>query len=184
MKYWRPSPIEWVALCVLPPSVLVLAGMNVWLVSWQPDISPSLGAASQAAPVAAFVLPPSRRAASGSKPHAYSEILARPLFHASRRPPPEVVAAPASTAPKPVVAPFPADKFVLVGIMRQPNRPARALLRTGQTGTSVWIAEGASLAGWTLKSVGDDRVEFVANGTTGVLKMASAPSVSGTSAQK
>jgi len=102
---------------------------------------------------------------------SYEAILERPLFDPSRRPPPAVIVKPAPTPPKPAQAPFPADKLRLVGIMRSPGKPPQALVRTNLNDPGLWIAEGGMVVGWRVERVGEDKVDFSANGATGMLKL-------------
>ena len=175
MSEHRTSPVERLAMAALLLLVASLVGLNWSLAQWQPDISPLGAAPATTVPAPMLELQQVPPASTETRRLATTEILARPLFDVSRRPPAPSAKPQAPAAVKVADAPFPADKYVLVGTMRLPKQPARALLRTGANGTSAWIAEGAVLAGWIVKSIGDDRVEFVANGTTGVLKIASAP---------
>jgi len=186
MKEQRMSPIERLAMATLLLLIASLVTLNLSLAQWQPDISPLGGvpAALGSATVPELQLQQAPQVSTEARRLATNEILARPLFEVSRRPPPPSAKPQIPVAPKVADAPFPADKYVLVGTMRLPKQPARALLRTGANGPSAWIAEGASLAGWVVKSIGDDRVEFVAYGTTGVLKIASTAAGSGTNKQR
>jgi hypothetical protein len=156
--------------------VLVLGYVNWRLLYWQPEPAASVAPAPVITPAAANPVP---RPGAGiaATPKDYKNILARPLFDSSRRPQEIAATKPVPPPPKPAAAPFPADKFKLVGIMRSPNRSTRALLRTNATDPGNWIDEGGAIAGWAVVRIGEDRVELSANGVTGVVRLTVATAV-------
>lgn len=156
--------------------VLVLSYVNWRLLYWQPDTRSIVAPAPVIAPAAANPVP---RPGAGvaAMPKDYKNILARPLFDSSRRPQQVGATKPVPPPPKAAAAPFPADKFKLVGIMRSLNRPTRALLRTNATDPGNWIDEGGAIAGWAVVRIAEDRVELSANGVTGVVKLTTATAV-------
>lgn len=87
---------------------------------------------------------------------ALTETTARPLFAATRRPPPpEPVPEP---APAPVVeavpepAPVERTEFVLVGIVQQPDGPF-ALLKPRAGGAVVTARQGDAAGGWRVETI-------------------------------
>jgi hypothetical protein len=168
-----PVRVERFAFGALLALVLVLGYVNWRLLYWQPEPAASVAPAPVITPAAANPAPrPGAQIAT--TPKDYKNILARPLFDSSRRPQEMAAAKPVPAPPKPAAAPFPADKFKLVGIMRSPNRSTRALLRTNATDPGNWIDEGGAIAGWAVVRIGEDRVELSANGVTGVVKLTAA----------
>ena len=84
-----------------------------------------------------FVMPPLRD---------FGEVLARPVFSETRRPPAPEAAAAGTTAP-----------FALVGVVLSANE-RHALVEHGQPARIDRVAEGQELDGWTLAAVQLDRV--------------------------
>ena len=81
----------------------------------------------------------------------YAEVVARPLFAPSRRPPVQVEAA------------RPAD-FTLVGtVISEHGRDA--LIAHGTPPNVQHVAEGQAIEGWTVKTVETDRVVLVRDGS-------------------
>jgi hypothetical protein len=94
---------------------------------------PALAAASEPR----FTMPPLRD---------FGEVLARPVFSETRRPPAPEAAAPGATAP-----------FTLVGVVLSATE-RHALLEHGQPPHLDRVAEGQEVDGWTLEAVQLDRV--------------------------
>ncbi|HEX2257783.1 MAG TPA: hypothetical protein VHG92_14010 [Afifellaceae bacterium] len=104
-----------------------------------------------------------------------SEILGRPLFSPTRRPPiPE---------PQPVAEPLPAPRVVtfvaeepeppvsqasdlrelrLIGVLRA-DEQRRALVTTPEEPEGIWLAEGQELLGWRIVAIAPNEIE-VASG--------------------
>jgi hypothetical protein len=104
-------------------------------------------------------------------PRAYTEILARPLFDPSRRPPVAPKAAAAPPPPPPATTPFPSEKFRLVGIISIPNHAPLALIRTDSQKPAISVAVGGAIDGWHVEKIGDDYVDFKKSNSTGKLKL-------------
>ena len=168
-----PVRVERIAFGALSALVLVLGYVNWRLHYWQPDSELIVAPAPVITPASANPVP-RPGAEIAATPKEYKNILARPLFDSSRRPQEIAAIKPVPPPPKPAAAPFPADKFKLVGIMRSPNRSTRALLRTNVTDPGNWIDEGGAILGWAVVRIGQDRVELSANGVTGVVRLTAA----------
>jgi hypothetical protein len=97
-------------------------------------------------------------------PAAYPEMLARPLFRASRRPPdaekPQVAARP-QAAPR-QAARLP-ENLALVGVMKEHGRAGRALIRLGES-AGQWVEVGHVLQGWRLSRIDPAGIAFEADG--------------------
>ena len=162
--------LEKFALTALLLAIGGLAMLNWRLLSWVPE--------TQSVPVSiATPRPPSAPAQSAPRPDmpalqpAYRDILARPLFDPTRRPPRPAPPGAIAHELVPAATPFPASKYRLVGIMHQAGSPARALLRDNPSDPGVWVDEGGTWQGWAVARIADDQVEFKGNGATGVLKL-------------
>jgi len=94
-----------------------------------------------------------------------AEVVKRPLFAATRRPPRLSAAAPGE-AP---------SGLALVGVVRS-NGAARALIEHGQPARLAHAAEGDDLDGWTVQSIALDRVVLERAGLRAELRMKDAPS--------
>jgi hypothetical protein len=111
--------------------------------------------AMEAAPAADAqeAAPPSERARQKDPTFAmpplnsFAEVVARPLFSPTRRPPA------ASTGARPA-------NFTLVGIVISPQE-RHALLAHGLPSKVDRVTEGQSLDGWTVKSIGDNGITLV-----------------------
>ena len=91
----------------------------------------------------------------------FSQIAARTIFRADRRPPAKGTASdPRRPAPT-VAAPMPS--FVLLGIVITRDRRA-ALLQVPGHPKTVLVPAGEAVAGWTLAEVHEDKVTFSARG--------------------
>lgn len=87
-------------------------------------------------------------------PETFSEIVSRPLFSSSRRPPsptPEAI----QSAP---VASRQID-FVLVGVIITPDKRT-ALVQRASIGDVIRVTEGQELEGWLVEAIKPDRVVF------------------------
>lgn len=82
-------------------------------------------------------------------PNAFAEVIERPLFSVTRRPP----------APNAGGAADAKIDFVLVGIVASTDE-RRALVQHGQPTRVDRISEGDSLSGWRVESILRDRVIF------------------------
>ena len=97
----------------------------------------------------------------------YAETLDRPLFEASRRPPPETSepdAKSASTGADSGRAP--PEELRIVGIMRprQGAAGARVLVRSSEAPQAIWVETGSSIAGWTVSAIGDRTITVEGGG--------------------
>ena len=168
------SPVRFQKLVL---ATLFAAIATLAVADWR--IFVSSPAAEMAEPLAQRAAPKPRPVPPKEQPSAidstdaksHEAILERPLFDSSRRPPPPVAVKPTPAPPKPVQAPFPADKYQLVGIMHHPGSPPQALVRTSSGEPGLWIAEGSMVGDWRVEQVGEDRVSFSSNGASGVLKL-------------
>ncbi len=98
----------------------------------------------EAGPAAIFAMPPLR---------SYAEIVRRPLFNATRRPP-----APASVAAIPQAAPeLPPLRFLLIGLIVSPEERV-ALIRPGDGGAVIRVLEGQEVERWVIEKILPDRV--------------------------
>jgi hypothetical protein len=96
----------------------------------------------------------------------YPVTLARPLFRATRRPPPAVAETPAAKRPEPArrrTAKLP-DDLQLVGIMKENGKTGRALIRSSKSPTGEWIEVGHVLEGWRLSRVEQRSIQFESGG--------------------
>lgn len=151
----RRSVLTW------PLVLALLAGLG--LINWalltrappveSPAASPAVGGAVTTAPVRA----PAPVAAPALE--SFAEILKRPLFSATRRPPGPASAEPEVTPA--VIAETPA--FRLSGVMIR-KKASRALIIPGDGSASVWLAVGDSIGGWELKAISAGSVRLEGQG--------------------
>jgi hypothetical protein len=107
-----------------------------------------------------------------------SDIVSRPIFHASRRPwvappsagSPVTGAQPASVAPPPA----PPAQWTLTGTITQDGAPA-AILRSASITTALVVHEGDLVDGWTVQAIRHDRLIFERSGQTWDLGFRKAP---------
>lgn len=161
----------------LQKSILVLAIMAIvalaavdWRIAYEPPMDLARSETVGKPQSADAPLPLAPAAANAIENKDYSSILRRPLFDPTRRTP-VVAAKPTPAAPKPNLPPFPADKYKLVGLLRSPGEPPKALIRLSATEPGLWVTEGGNIGGWRVERVGDDKVTFSANGVSGMLKL-------------
>jgi len=109
---------------------------------------------------------------------SYQDIVAQPLFYASRQP---WVAPAASVPPRTAIAAqqarparLPPRNYTLAGIVLSGGIHT-ALLRAGNGGKIVMLSEGQELEGWTLREILADQVDFESDGATFTLSFPSAP---------
>ncbi len=81
---------------------------------------------------------------------AFPEMVARPLFHPSRRPPADAV-------PEKIEPPSTLVGYRLTGIVRSAAK-RMILLQEVASGRVVELGEGESLDGWTVTRIGEDGV--------------------------
>ena len=88
----------------------------------------------------------------------YDEIVERPLFSPSRRPPPvhKNVATEKPSAPVITVS----KNLVLLGIVLTADK-REAIFQDKKTGSIMRTIEGGTVAGWVLKELHPDRVQFL-----------------------
>jgi hypothetical protein len=149
-------PLLIFALCVLLAAV-------IYLEADQPAIEPSVAAApatrvAKPAPPPIFAMPP-----VGS----LAEVLARPLFSESRRPPLPAPANDAGTSP-----------FSIVGIIIS-ARESHALVAHGQPAQTDRVTEGQEIDGWSVDKILPDRVVFGHAGARFEVKAKDPPSAPG-----
>ena len=99
----------------------------------------------------------------------FPEIIARPLFSPSRRPPPKPRPVVARPAPRPVVRKSPV-RFELLGILREPKQ-AVALLVARPGGLSYVVRQGDMMSGWKVARIAAREVTLEKNEQTITLKL-------------
>ncbi len=121
-------------------------------------VQDELGRGIELAPVTFDAAPPQKvtpadkRVASPATPiKMYSETLARPLFHASRKPAPELVTA----TPEAAAAESPTLK--LVGVVIGPEG-RNALIKLPSAAELVEVSVGERIDGWRLEAIETDRI--------------------------
>lgn len=105
-------------------------------------------AAPAAAPAAAAPLPPEPAAAALPPLGAYADVVQRPLFAPTRRPPPPEAAQDLLGA---------AEGFALLGTVIADDRRS-ALIRYGRPPRLARLGEGQAVEGWTVRTILPDRV--------------------------
>lgn len=101
-------------------------------------------------------IPPVRPAMFGSELGAleqYGAVIERPLFNATRRPPPP----PAESLPVEAGAAQSPPRLTLVGVVLAPDQRS-AIFRNITTSKVMRVREGAPLGDWTLEALETDRV--------------------------
>ncbi len=113
----------------------------------------------------------------GAKQLLADDMIQRPLFEATRRPPSATVAASPSTpkATAPVVdvnpPPPPPSGLRFVGVLRLGNATTRALLRHESADRGVWLAIGSRIAGWRISAIDVDYVVLENGGSVERIKL-------------
>lgn len=150
------------ALALLLAALWLTPGPLAGLRHWQPPAAqaPQLddvyAALLQANPAAA-VQPP--------------ELVARPLFSPTRRPPPPPPPPGAKPAPAPEPEPNPFDGLKLLGVIQGPTLSG-VMLAQGEA--TRFLPLGDILDGWTLKRLGADHVIFERKGKKQRVNLATA----------
>lgn len=141
---------------VLGAAVLLVGALAVWpwLVPPLPATRPVAPRAAQAAAPALAPLPPMT---------TYAAIVERPLFSSSRRPTPG-----AGGVPGPSVE----SRYRLLGIVATGVRKTAFVAEGARR---LEIAEGDTLDGWTVKTIGQDRVLLASPAGEAALKLKLAP---------
>ena len=153
-------------VAVLAGAVAVLALLNWYLAHTSIDISPIAPEADPAAGARkdgfelATVL--DRKSAA-----QFPEMVSRPVFNPNRRP------VQRDRARADDSGAGPAD-MRLVGVMKLPDQPARALIRMANEATGKWITEGEQNNGWKLREVSARSVVVEAGGRSHELTLSSA----------
>lgn len=150
---------------------LLVLGLLIWrsdpmpieqrrAVSWDPAESLDAGQPGAKSPVVSLV-----------------EALSRPLFQRTRRPfvpeampvdpPPNLEETVEAAPPPPVVD---SSQLMLKGVLKLPGR-TQALISTANNPDGVWIELGATVDGWTVKSLDQDSVALVSGETEIQLKL-------------
>ncbi|WP_026873688.1 hypothetical protein [Inquilinus limosus] len=162
MRSW--SPLTWIILAVggiAVPVALLLPDQSAAPVAAVeradapavPDLAEPLPAATPVEPARLAPL------------EALTETTARPLFAATRRPPPpEPVAEPAPTpmieaVPEPAPPPVERTEFVLVGIVQRPEGPF-VLLKPRAGGPVVTARQGDDAGGWHVETISPTAVRL------------------------
>jgi hypothetical protein len=139
-------------LLLLGGSVAALALANWWVLTLEPGGSSAAGVppASLTASASSAARPLGERPLSD-----FAEIVARPLFTASRRPyvPPEPT--PVRAEPAPAEPNRPPPNVRLIGVVIDAGKK-RALLRTPEQPRGRWVEEGETVEGWQVLSVQAD----------------------------
>jgi general secretion pathway protein N len=144
--------------------LLMLAGIIALEVS-RADPAPT---ARPAAPAPAPAPPPARAAAFKLPPLAtYAEVTERPLFSATREPPPP-------EAGQDLLGK--SSGFVLLGIVLAPEDKA-VLIRHGHE--IARLKEGQAVEGWTVRSILPDRITLQHGASEVELKLKDRPGTSG-----
>jgi hypothetical protein len=158
----RQRPTRTIAL--LTVVIGVLAILNVVLLQSPVDISPLDQANGNSRAWATPNLDLSTPL--DDKPAAmFQEMVGRPLFNPSRRPPTqEAMTTDAENTPP--------SELRLVGVMKSGDSYARALIRSANGQPGRWIAEGEQFDGWTLRKIGERSVTVDAGGRPHELSLA------------
>lgn len=137
IKHRRRAPLLLLALCIAIATV-------IYVEVDQAAVEPSASAPTPAAR--------STGRSDGNQPtfsmsplRGYADVLARPLFSQTRRPPREAAAGVSSSG------------FVLVGIVTSPHE-RHALIEHGKPPHLDRVVEDQDLDGWTVEAILDDRV--------------------------
>ncbi|MDX9717164.1 MAG: hypothetical protein RBT67_07310 [Thauera sp.] len=134
-------------------SALLLAGIAaLWLdqAAWQWQVP---------APIAPVLVEPGGQQGGGDIGAAdFPHTLERPLFNASRRPPPPAQAAPAASTPQAEAAP--ADSMRLHALMQDDAGKGVALVSFN--GKMQRVRLGEALGGWRLEAIAGREARFVA----------------------
>ncbi len=113
---------------------------------------PGLAPAPLDAALPEKIAPAPERAVPPTTPiEAFSETLARPLFHASRKPAPKL----ATATPEAPAADSPV--LMLVGVVIVPEGRS-ALIRMPNSAELVEVSVGERIEGWRLESIETDRI--------------------------
>lgn len=150
---------------VLAGAVAVLVLLNWHLAQSPIDISPIAPEADRAAGPRKDGLDLAT-ALDRKSAAQFSETVSRPVFHPNRRP----VQRDQSRAEDSGAGP---GDMRLVGVMKSPDQPARALIRMTNEATGKWIAEGEEFNGWKLREVNARSVVVEAGGRSHELTFAS-----------
>jgi type II secretory pathway component PulC len=98
----------------------------------------------------------------------FAEVVERPLFTPSRRPPPKTDSNPAAIASKP-------ETFDLIGVIISADR-RMALLRTVATSEVMRAVEGQSIGGWEVRAIKPTQVVLRRGDDSEVIKIKDAAS--------
>jgi hypothetical protein len=142
----------------------LLALLNLHLLRSPVDISPIAPPPGKAGAPRADKLEPAT-ALDKKAAEQFQETVGRPLFNPNRRP----VERKDTAAAEPKTE---ASDLRLVGVMKAPDRPPRALLRSANAPTGKWIAEGAEINGWKLRQVNERSVILQSGARSQELKLA------------
>jgi hypothetical protein len=132
-------------LAALAVVAALLAGLIGLELAFGTPSPPQAGTSSKGAPTEAKLVP----AVVATAPDAYPEMVARPLFVATRRPAPEAPAAQPSAMVK--------GQFILQGVTIVGEKRI-ALLREKSSGRTHRVERGKDINGITLASVDPDRI--------------------------
>lgn len=105
-----------------------------------------------------------------------SQVVSRPLFTQTRRPPPPVALAPAQAA-----APVPTTNgMTLLGVLNTGTRSVALVSISGQS-KPVMTAIGGTLGEWTVIAILPDRISLRTGGTTAILPLPASSMTAATS---
>ena len=110
-----------------------------------PPLSPGAATPGKAAPAPKLAVP------AVTPVSAFSETLARPLFHASRKPAPRI------DTPAPEAPSVESPNLKLVGVVIVPEGRS-ALVRLPKSKELVEVLVGERIEGWRLDSIETDRI--------------------------
>ncbi len=126
---------------------------------------PVLAPALRGAAAPENIAPTPERAVPRTTPiEAFAETLARPLFHASRKPAPKL----ATVSPEAAAAESPTLK--LVGVVIGPEGRS-ALIRISTSAELVEVSVGERIDGWRLETIETDRIMLKAGKASAVYRI-------------
>jgi hypothetical protein len=139
-------------LLLLGSVVAALALANWWVLTLEPSGSPAASGlpANLTTTARAAARPLDERLLSD-----FAEIVARPLFTATRRPYVPTEPTPARAEPAAAEPNRPPPNVRLIGVVIDAGKK-RALLRTPEQPRGRWVEEGETIEGWQVRSVQAD----------------------------
>lgn len=146
--------------------IAALAVLNWHVLTMPIDVSP---AAIPTGTDASFPVPDegthALSEATAERATSFPQTLARPLFRADRRPRDRTRPdATASLRTSSVRAQVPPPNVELVGIIKEGGSTGRALIRSGDEPTGIWVEVGHTLQGWRLSRIDARGIVLEADG--------------------